>query len=450
MAQEQVHPRVPNARLDDPERCGVISAVGPRFALIGICVAFVVLAGVITFKLPPWEANDEPDHAQNVETLRSGHWYRITEKSGLESHQPPLYYLGLAGWAELTGISRNATHPVSRVTVQDMFNNPGLFRHDTPRNAADTSYIRQLRALSILLGLFTILLTYATASLVSMDQWTPIVAAAITAFWPKFVFLSGTVNNDNLANATGALVIFASVFLIIRRPPRPVLWGAAFGGLLGLLVLTKLSTLPLAAGLILALVLYARRGRLALTLTAFIGSAFAVCGGWLISNKVRYGDIFGSKAALDHFTKVFPPLTIDSGYSFHRVFEDLPIHMWKTLWYSSGWNQLSWPTWWYAPFWALFVVGMSAFLWFRPIVRSVSWVLGIFVLGGFAAYWIIGISANTTEARPVLISIAAIATVLALGFERLPAPVWLRFNLPVIGLIGTVIAINNDVLWFYS
>ena len=56
--------------------------------------------------------------------------------------------------------------------------------------------MRQLRVPSVVLGL----VTAARARLVSKDRWTPVVAAATCAFVPKFVFVSGVVNNDSLAN----------------------------------------------------------------------------------------------------------------------------------------------------------------------------------------------------------------------------------------------------------
>ena len=160
--------------------------VTPRSALIVIAIVFVGLASAVALGTPPWEANDEPYHAQNVETLRTGHWYRITPQSGLESHQPPLYYLGLAGYAELVGLPANATEPVGMLTIADALNNPGgLFRHDVPQDRVDTGYVRRLRVPSILFALVTVLLTAAIRRLVSKNPWTPVVAAATSALCPS-------------------------------------------------------------------------------------------------------------------------------------------------------------------------------------------------------------------------------------------------------------------------
>jgi hypothetical protein len=47
------------------------------------------------------------------------------------------------------------------------------------------------------------------------------------------------------------------------------------------------------------------------------------------------------------------------------------------------------------------------------------------------------------------VAIAAIATLFALGVERLRIPTWSRFGLPTIGIIGTVVALRNDVFTLY-
>ena len=161
------------------------------------------------------------DHARNVETLRSGHWYRIEPDAGLEPHQPPLYYLALAGYTDAIGLADNARTPVGRVTPADVLRNPGLFRHDVEQDGEDIAYVRRLRVPSVVLGL----VTAARARLVSKDRWTPVVAAATCAFVPKFVFVSGGVNNDSLANAIGAVACLAAVYAATRPGParRPLI-----------------------------------------------------------------------------------------------------------------------------------------------------------------------------------------------------------------------------------
>src|SRR5262249_59613041 len=71
----------------------------PRSVYTAIVIVGVLMSLVVAVATPPWQANDEFDHLHNVQTLVAGSYYRLTDKgSGFESHQPPLYYLLLAGW----------------------------------------------------------------------------------------------------------------------------------------------------------------------------------------------------------------------------------------------------------------------------------------------------------------------------------------------------------------
>jgi 4-amino-4-deoxy-L-arabinose transferase-like glycosyltransferase len=447
----------------EPQRRMATSArrfVTPYSVLVVVAVVFVGLASAVAFGTPPWEANDEPYHAQNVETLRTGHWYRITPRSGLESHQPPLYYLGLAGYAELIRLPSNATTPAARRTVADVLKNPGLFRHDVPQDAADTDYVRSLRMPSILFGLLTVLLTAAIARLVSRNPWTPVVAAAICAFVPKFVFVSGVINNDNLANVLGAAATFLATYIVVRplAKRREVWVCAALGVVVGAMILAKFSTLFLLPGIALALLLAAQRhasagARFALLAAVFTVPALAVCGWWLWLNTVWYGDPLANGAALDHFRDVAPYLVAGSG-SLQAVFVNLPKNVWRNFWYSSGWNQFRWSAWWPLPLWTGLVVGLVGLARGRRDEErgalAAVWVLGLIALGGPVALFVIGAGSNASEGRVAFVSLAAIAVLCALGMQRLKLPVWARFILPAMGLIGTVIALNNDVFSFYA
>jgi hypothetical protein len=87
----------------------------PQLVLGIIILIFLALGTVIAIKVPPYESSDEPDHAQNIETLASGHWYSLTPHcrltirtiftctNGDEAQQAPLYYLVFAGWQGLVG-----------------------------------------------------------------------------------------------------------------------------------------------------------------------------------------------------------------------------------------------------------------------------------------------------------------------------------------------------------
>jgi 4-amino-4-deoxy-L-arabinose transferase-like glycosyltransferase len=422
-----------------------------------VAATFVGLALTVAIATPPWEANDEQDHARNVETLRRGDWYRITPDSGLESNQPPLYYAGLAGYAWLIGVPANPTRPASRVTVADVLENPGLFRHDVRQDERDASYLRRLRIPSVALGLAAVLLAAATAVLVTLDRWTPVVAAATCAFVPKFVFVSGVVNNDNLANALGALAVFLSVLLATRSTPRNDLWVClALGVTVGAMVLTKASTFLLLPGVAVALVLAARREPdtfrgLARRSAVTVGTVLIVAGWWLGLTTHWYGDPVAANANHDHYAEVAPFL-VDGAGSARALFVELPKTFWDSYWYRSGWNQLQWSAWAVVPFWSLLAAGLAGLA--RRGQHSTPTgtfpTLAVLTLGGPAAVFALATTTNTAQGRIAFVSLVAVATLYALGVERLRVPVWARFALPLAGLVGTAVAIRQDVFVLYG
>jgi hypothetical protein len=66
------------------------------FDRIDATAVIALLASFAAVTTPAWEAPDEPDHAQNAQTLASGHWYRMERGAGQKARQAPLYYL--VGW----------------------------------------------------------------------------------------------------------------------------------------------------------------------------------------------------------------------------------------------------------------------------------------------------------------------------------------------------------------
>ena len=192
---------------------------GPKVALVFIGAAFLVCCGGVAWYDAPWEAPDEPEHVQNVQTLLDGRWYRIGEADGIESHQPPLYYLALAGWQKAIDLPARAPRPVAVGFHPCRPNVCPLYEHDLDRDDADARRVRALRVPSVLMGLLTIGLTALAARRLSNDRWTPVVAAALMASVPRFAFVSASVNNDVLVILCGAamLALLASTVRPERR-----------------------------------------------------------------------------------------------------------------------------------------------------------------------------------------------------------------------------------------
>ncbi len=187
--------------------------------------------------------------------------------------------------------------------------------------------IHLARLLSLLLATGTLLCTYRIA--LDVFPHTPIIplaALAFNAFIPMFIFISASVNNDNLVILLSSVTLLMLVRIIQRGASRRFL--VLLGVVIGLACLTKLSALGLVAMAGLALLLRTFFvPRRYLSSDAKVGNASAVgapkdslwrklirwvvdcaifcipvvliAGWWYVRNWQLYGDPTGLNAMLD-------------------------------------------------------------------------------------------------------------------------------------------------------
>jgi hypothetical protein len=282
------------------------------------------------------------------------------------------------------------------------------------------------------------------------------VAAAFVACLPRFEFLSGVVNNDNLSNTLGAALLALAVIAMAQRdaaPRRQLLTALALGGVGGALVLSKATAGMLLPAAAVALLYGApdRRRRL-ISVAVFASGVLAVCGWWLIQNQVRYGDPLAGKATREHFESLFPILFAVGSWS-HQVFDEVPRVVHHSFWYTSGTNQLYWSQGWlYTLLWLALAAALAGLL--RRGVslhtpRGALPVLWLAVLGGAVAIWTLGIRTITTQARIGFFALPAVAVLYTLGMERWRAPLALRLALPAVCALLTLVAIRRDIIDFF-
>lgn len=224
----------------------------PFIVLVALFLALCVLYNLAT---PPGEGPDEPGHAAYVFFLaREGRLPVqclppcVSDVPG-SGHHPPLAYL-LATPAALW-------LPQSLRTF-DLPGNPRFTwaggdqvnaaahgsREQWPWDAQVWAW-RLARGASSLASVATVILTYLTVrvlhrhtdSTANRDA-TALLAAALVAFNPQFIFISSLISNDALLAALGA----ALLWLVVSSPrslPRAMLIGVV----LGLALITKQSAL---------------------------------------------------------------------------------------------------------------------------------------------------------------------------------------------------------------
>ena len=317
----------------------------------------------------------------------------------------------------------------------------GVFLH---HSRADLRFLLWLRLPNVLLGALTVLFAFFTVREASSDPWTPVVGAALVAFLPRFVFISSFVTNDNLVNLLGAILAFVSL-RYVREPTR---WRIAWvGAVFGMLIVTKLSALPVGlVVVVLAFMVTGWKRRI-----GFLGSgalaALVVSGWYLVQNTVRYGDPLARTASARYLAQVgglgtaFTPYR--PGNLLSLIFDSVPARIGNTFWYQSGWGQFHWPWPVNVVFWVV-LAGSLAGLVHRHVHRNVLIALLAIAVAGFLSVWLVATQTSTYEARYVFVGLTAIAALAALGVERWKLPV--RFILPAMGLIGTLVEIQQNVL----
>lgn len=279
----------------------------PRSLFWLALLCHVVLALGYARTTPSFEGPDESDHyayAWHVGNARglplapalvAARGLPQTDGAVL-AHHPPLYYALLG--AVLVASGRDDTVFGPRV-------NPAFGVPEQPSrhlkylhgSGQGDGTLWLLRGVSVLLGAITLLCVHRLGrALCPAQPRIADLAALLVACLPMFSFLHGVLNNDVLATTLATATTLALVRVLQADVVR-LQHGAWLGTLLGLSLLTKLTTLfllPLAGTVFVVVFVQQRRngtaaavvhsGALALAITA------AISGWWFVRNAQLYGD----------------------------------------------------------------------------------------------------------------------------------------------------------------
>ncbi len=264
-----------------------------------IVVAFIALGLLYNVTLPVFEASDEVAHYNAAAAIARDR--RLPDLNlplpSHESAQPPLYYvlaaLVIAPFdnSNLAEISQLNPDWFDRDVNPDFISVTNLHVHGDgerfPYRGAVWG-VRAARALSTALGALTIILVFMTARLAAPG--TPAaapLAAALTAFNPKFIHVASIVSND-IAIITAASAACYIICRVLSMPHARNRMFVAIGAFIGVATISKLGGLGL---LLPAALLLLGAQRETLRRSALIGAgALAVCGPWLLHNTLAYGD----------------------------------------------------------------------------------------------------------------------------------------------------------------
>lgn len=223
-----------------------------------LLAAFVVLGVLYSLASPLFEVSDELWHYPMVKTLADSNGLPVQDPANVqpwrqEGSQPPLYYALMAlatFWIDTSDMETVRwinPHTDNGLIMADRNNNILIHQPNELGNWQGTALaVRLIRLLSVLMGAGTVYFTYRLAlELIPEREILALSAAAITAFTPMFLFITASVNNDNLAIVLSA----ATVWLLARwlhKSPTQLGWQhLSLGLLLGVGALSKQSALGL-------------------------------------------------------------------------------------------------------------------------------------------------------------------------------------------------------------
>jgi 4-amino-4-deoxy-L-arabinose transferase-like glycosyltransferase len=311
-----------------------VSGSTEKAILVGIVAAFVLLSGVYSVVVPPFEASDELWHYPMVKTIADNWALPVQDPANVgpwrqEGSQPPLYYvLGALStlWIDTSDMDE-ARHlnPHVDIGIATPDGNVNLVVHEPEREAfpwrGTVLAIHVIRFLSVLMAAAGVLLTYLVVrEVVPEEPAVALAATAVHAFTPMVVFIAGSVNNDNLVVPLSSLALL--MLLRLLRWRGGTLRQAAghyllLGVVLGLAALTKASSLALT--LLTALVVTVRavrRGGSAGRREFVVGAAatlmplLGIAGWWYVRNLRLYGDPSGLNAFVEILGKRDVPASL--------------------------------------------------------------------------------------------------------------------------------------------
>ncbi len=451
--------------------------VQSRRWLVLILAMFLALGVTYSVVTPIFEAGDELWHYPFVQSLATGHELPIQDPNvktlwEQEGGQPPLYYAisALATfWIDSRDLAdRLWRNPEAKIGIPLAFGNKNMVVHTSAENFPwqnTTLAVHLIRFLSLILSACTVAFTYFFAleignahdiaihktatrfpiqdSEVASGKNRPrndietrtlaAFAAAFVAFNPMFIFISASVNNDNLATMLATLSLLLLVQLVTRGATT---WRFVILGIvLGLGALTKISNLGLlvvAAGVFANLLWREwhadKRGqaqenfrrlrssaafRVLWNSLACAGIVIVIAFWWYARNWMLYGDPSAFNVWVQIAGGRQTPVTVASLLGELQGFR---ISFWGNL---GGVNLIA-PSWVYSlldVFSVLALVGLAIGFVRRQLPRLLAlptlW-LGIIVLSLVRWTWL----TMASQGRLIFPAISAVAVLLAWGLEQ--------------------------------
>ncbi len=327
---------------------GKISKTSCLYALL---VAFVLLGFTYSFITPLYEAPDEVGHFLYVCHMLIERSLPVQELGRLgEAHQPPLYYAigALVAWPANLEDQAGLFLPNPQFMWAGAGGNEvNISLHGSAETFPFRGYalaFHLVRLVSVLMGAVTVVFTVLIGWKVFPDQpQIGLLAGALVAFNPQFLFISSAVNNDNLLNMLYTIGTW-QLLRTLSRPEEKRQW-VYIGLLIGASFLAKINgglVIGAVAGLVLLYLAFERRSSKFFfeKLGIMVAFALLVSGWWFVRNQVLYGDPLGYRV----FNEVFAVVLRQTPLQWQDIRKFLSVQF-HSFWGKFGWMNVSSPYW---------------------------------------------------------------------------------------------------------
>ncbi len=287
----------------------------PNIVLAALLLAHIGLGLIFNTSTPIFEAPDEDGHYLFVRYLQINHTLPVQDLdiNGPRAHHPPLYHLLgalLTAWVPVEGGARRIDmqgNPKAYFRYDDLErDNKAMWIHYGPAErwpySGQALVVHLVRLLSLAFSALGVAFTYLAARPLrpGVDgERLGLLAAALVAFHPMVLFMSGVLQNNTTMLSAGGAVVYV-LTLGLRRGFTWRTW-LALGVLLGLGVLLQLSSLVLAVPIGLALLYAAAMAAPKQRWRVLLGGGLALAvpmlvltGWWFLRNRALYGDWTGN------------------------------------------------------------------------------------------------------------------------------------------------------------
>ena len=384
---------------------------------------------------PHFEASDTNEHVGVVKWIAERGTLPVQSASheqmyGQEGSQPPLYYLLMSSiWALLDTSDFDDFYQLNPLVIAGYPERLGnrnyiFYRQPYPPHLSGTSLtLYVIRLLTLGMSTVTVYAVYRSAqAIIPQSVGFAVLATALTAFNPQFLFISTSVSNDNLVTMLASLIIWQTLIMLregfqTRRSLLLALLGAlaALAKLNGLVMLSMVAL----AGIWLAWRTRDIRGLMTLG-GAMLGFWLVIAGWWYLRNFMLYGELFGTATMLDFYGRRHTALQT----LLLEEFEGFRISYWGLF---GGFSILTHETH-YRMMDALGLVsaaGLPVFLAKnrkKPLALTAFGFLGILIAIGSAMlfWWTLQTTAST--GRLLFPYIASISILMAMGLSALRIP----------------------------